>query len=185
MAGGRLQCACVPLGGGRAQKRGRGLDCEPDDHALGRSRGGWGSKFHLVTDGNGLPLALILTAGQTHESTQLSNLIHQVNPPCLQGWPLQLAGDKGYSYDTIRTFLDDCGIEAVIPRKSNQPRPAGEAFDKKTYKKRSRIECAVGWLKESRRLGTRYEKLALNFVAFMKLGFMLKYLRVWDSSDRA
>jgi transposase len=110
--------------------------------------------------------------------------MHAVNPPRIQGWPLQLAGDKGYSYDPIRRFLDDCGIEAVIPRKSDQPRPAGERFDRKTYRKRSRIECAVGWLKECRRLGTRYEKLALNFVAFAKLAFMLKYLRVLDSSDR-
>lgn len=108
-----------------------------------------------------------------------------MNPPRVEGWPLQLAADKGYSYDAIRRFLDDCGIGAVIPRKSNQPRPAGETFDKRTYRKRSRIECAVGWLKECRRLGTRYEKLALNFVAFTKLAFMLKYLRVLDSSDRA
>ena len=40
-------------------------------------------------------------------------------------------------------------------------------------------------MKECRRLGTRYEKLALNFVAFMKLAFVLKYLRVLDPSDRA
>ena len=48
---------------------------EPDDHALGRSRGGWGSKFHLVTDGKGLPLHIQLTAGQTHESTQIPAMI--------------------------------------------------------------------------------------------------------------
>jgi transposase len=101
------------------------------------------------------------------------------------GWPAKLAGDKGYSYETIREYLDGYGIEAVIPRRSNQPRPKGERFDKKTYRKRSRIECAVGSLKECRRLGTRYEKLAVNFVAFAKLGFMLKYLRVLDPSDRA
>ena len=47
-----------------AQKRGQGLDREPDDHALGRSRGGWGSKLHVVTDGKGLVLAVTVTAGQ-------------------------------------------------------------------------------------------------------------------------
>ena len=90
-----------------------------------------------------------------------------------------------YSYDHIRQFLHSCGIEPVIPRKSNQPRPAGERFDHKTYRKRSGIECAVGWLKENRRLGTRYEKLAVNFLAFAKLAFMRKYLRLLDPSDRA
>ena len=50
---------------------------EPADHALGRSRGGFGSKFHLVTDGNGTPLAVEVTAGQVHESTCAESVIGQ------------------------------------------------------------------------------------------------------------
>ena len=46
-------------------------------------------------------------------------------------WPIKLAGDKGYSYDKIRDQLEGCGIEPVIPRKSNQTSPVGEKFDKK------------------------------------------------------
>jgi transposase len=111
--------------------------------------------------------------------------MHAVRRPRHIGWPGKIAGDKGYSYETIRQFLAGCGIEAVIPRKSNQPRPRGERFDKRIYRKRSRIESAIGWLKECRRLGTRYDKLALNFLAFAKLAIMLKYLRVLDPSDRA
>lgn len=130
-------------------------------------------------------LAVTVTAGQTHESTQLTRALHAVRRPRHIGWPGKVAGDKGYSYETVRRFLASCGIEAVIPRKSNQPRPRGERFDKNTYRKRSRIECAVGGLKECRRLGTRYDKLALNFLAFTKLAIMLKYLRVLDPSDRA
>jgi transposase len=130
-------------------------------------------------------LAVTVTAGQTHESTQLHNVMHAVHRPHHIGWPGKIAGDKGYSYETVRHFLAGCGIEAVIPRKSNQPRPPDERFDKRIYRKRSRIECAVGWLKECRRLGTRYDKLALNFLAFAKLAIMLKYLRVLDPSDRA
>jgi transposase len=110
--------------------------------------------------------------------------MHAVRRPWHIGWPLQLAGDKGYSYDSLREFLRDCGIEAVIPRRENQP-PDGERFDKRTYRKRSRVEQVVGWLKECRRLGTRHEKLGLNFLAFVKLGIMLRYLRVLDPSDRA
>jgi len=100
-------------------------------------------------------------------------------------WPAKVAGDKGYSYETVRSFLEGCGIEPVIPYRSNQTRPKGKRFDKKTYRKRSRIECAVGWLKECRRLGTRYEKLAVSFLAFAKLAFILKYLRILDPSDGA
>lgn len=76
------------------------------------------------------------------------------------------------------------GIEPVIPRRSNQPAPQGEHFDRNTYRKRCRIEQAVGWLKECRRLGTRYDKLGLNFLAFVKLGIMMRYLRKLDPSDR-
>jgi transposase len=112
-------------------------------------------------------------------------MLHEVRRPRHIGWPGKVAGDKGYSYETVRQFLVGCGIEAVIPRKSNQPLPKGERFDKTTYRKRSRIECSIGWLKECRRLGTRYDKLALNFLAFTKLAIMLKYLRVLDPSDRA
>jgi len=130
-------------------------------------------------------LAVTVTAGQTHESTQLHNVMHAVRRPRSIGWPDKIAGDKGYSYETVRQFIAGCGIEAVIPRKSNQSMPPGERFDRKTYRKRSRIECAVGWLKECRRLGTRYDKLALNFLAFAKLVIMQKYLRVLDPSDRA
>lgn len=111
--------------------------------------------------------------------------MHAVRRPRRIGWPIKLAGDKGYSYDSIRRFLKSCGTEPVIPRKANQPRPKYEKFDKKTYRKRCRVEHSVGWLKECRRLGTRYEKLALNFVAFAKLGIILKYLRLLDPSDRA
>jgi transposase len=111
--------------------------------------------------------------------------MHAVRRPRRIGWPLQLAGDKGYSYESVRDFLLACGTEPVIPRRENQPRPKYERFDKRTYRRRSRVEQCVGWLKECRRLGTRYEKLALNFLAFVKLGIMLKYLRVLGPSDRA
>ena len=60
---------------------------EPSDHGLGRSRGGFGSKFHLVTDGRGLPLAVEVTAGQVHESTQVEIVMDQVAIPQPVGRP--------------------------------------------------------------------------------------------------
>lgn len=51
---------------------------EPADHALGRSRGGFGTKLHLVTDGNGVPLGALVTAGQTHESKSFAPLMETV-----------------------------------------------------------------------------------------------------------
>jgi len=112
--------------------------------------------------------------------------MHAVRRPGRIGWPGKLAGDKGYSYPPVRQWLAGCGIRAVIPYRSNQPPPTGlRRFDRATYRKRSRVEQAVGWLKEHRHLGTRYDKLALSFLAFVKLAVMLKYLRILDPSDTA
>jgi transposase len=74
--------------------------------------------------------------------------------------------------------LDGCGIDAVIPRRSLQQ--AGEQFDKKFYCQRNRIELAVRWLKECRRIATRYDMLGLNFLAFTKHAIILKYPGVLD-----
>jgi transposase len=64
-----------------------GTPSEPADHALGRSRGGFGSKIHLVCDGKGLPMAVTVTAGQRHESTQFEAVMGQVRLPCKRGRP--------------------------------------------------------------------------------------------------
>src|SRR5213083_144303 len=82
---------------------------EPRDHALGRSRGGFSSKLHLVADGHGLPLAIHVTAGQVPESTQFEEVMNRVRirqpigPPRTR--PDAMAGDKGYSYPRIRSWL--------------------------------------------------------------------------------
>jgi transposase len=102
--------------------------------------------------------------------------------------PHRVAGDKGYSYPRIRQWLRRHRIGAVIPQRSDQQarhrgRPLN--FDKAAYRRRSVIECCIGWLKECRRIGTRFEKLALNFLAMIKLAIIRRYLRVLDLSDRA
>lgn len=139
---------------------------EPPDHALGRSRGGFGTKIHLVCESHGFILAIHVTAGQSHESkafepTMARQLLHRRRGK--RRWPSELAGDKGYSYPRIRRWCRRRRIRPVIPTRSDQPRE--EAFDKATYRKRNIIERVVNWYKEYRALGTRYEKLAVNYVA--------------------
>jgi transposase len=171
-----------PGGGGSRKKGGPN---EPEDHALGRSRGGFGSKLHLVTDGNGLPLSVEVTAGQRHESTQFEAVLDAVRIPQPHGRPRQrpaaVAGDKGYSYPRIRHWLRRHAIHAVIPMRSDQAsRHCGRppAFDKDAYRGRSVIECCIGWLKECRRIGTRFEKLARTYLAMVKVAILQRYLRL-------
>ena len=150
---------------------------------MGRSRGGFGTKIHLVSDGNGLPLAVEVTAGQRHESTQCERVLEQVRIPNGRGRPrcrpVQLAGDKGYSYPRIRLWLRRHGIKAVIPRRKNQRPDDGRVkFDRETYKLRAVVEQCVGWLKESRAVATRFDKLAVNYLATVKLAMIQRYLRL-------
>ena len=156
-----------------------GTPSEPADHALGRSRGGYGSKIHLVCDGKGLPMAVTVTAGQRHESTQFEAVMGQVRVPRPRGRPRRrprrLAGDKGYSYPRIRRHLRRRGIKAVIPTRKDQKRLPG--FDKATYRRRNVVERCIGWLKDRRRLATRFEKLAENFLAMVKLAMLERLLK--------
>lgn len=151
---------------------------EPPDHALGRSRGGYGTKVHLVTDSHGFILAVNVTAGQAHESKAFAPTMARQLLPGHRGqrrWPRQLAGDKGYSYPGIRRWCGERRIQPVIPTRSNQPRE--EVFDKATYRRRNIIERAINWYKEYRSLGTRYEKLAVNYVALWLVAIIDKALK--------
>jgi transposase len=114
--------------------------------------------------------------------------MEKVRPPRRTGWPLQTAGDKGYSYPKVRRWLERRGIEAVIPQRSDQVRLEGRRrLDRAAYRRRAKVENSVGWLKESRRVGTRYDKLASSFLAFVNLAIIRRYLRILapnDPSDR-
>ena len=142
---------------------------------MGYSRGGFGTKVHLLIEGHGHILAIFLTGGQRHESKFFEKLMERVMLPGRgKRWPAKLAGDKGYSYLHIRRWCHKRHIEDVIPTRKDQPRI--ETFDKATYKKRNLIERVIGWFKECRRLGTRYEKLAVNYLAFWIVACIERYL---------
>lgn len=101
--------------------------------------------------------------------------------------PRKLAGDKGYSCRRIRVWLRSHRIEPVIPKKKNEHRchpGRSEKFDKQAYRRRNVVERCIGWLKENRRIAMRYEKLAVNYLAMIKLAMIRRYLAN-EFSDRA
>jgi transposase len=181
-------------GRGRKKSRRHHPD-EPADHALGRSRGGFGTKFHLVTDGRGTPLAIELTAGQVHESTRAESVVGHAVATLIgrrrqkrrrRHKPRKLAGDKGYSVQRVRDWLSGQKIEPVIPHKDNEKARHDPAvwFDRLAYRGRCVVEQCVGWLKEFRRIGTRFEKLAVHFHGMLQLAMIRRYLKLLFS-DRA
>ena len=158
---------------------------EPSDHALGRSCGGFSTKIHILCDSQGHPLHFHLPAGQVHESTVLdtllqgaeANLINNEGEPI--AWPLAIAGDKGYRADWIDEYLLDLEIDPVIPSKNNEDRDARLIeFDREAYRGRNIVERLIGWLKESRRIFSRFEKTAKNFGGMLKMAFIQRYLRL-------
>lgn len=94
-------------------------------------------------------------------------------------WPVALAGDKGYRADWIDDYLLELGIVPVIPSKINEDRDARPvAFDKDAYRDRNIVERLIGWLKECRRVFSRFEKTAKNFAGMIKMAFIQRYLRL-------
>lgn len=124
-----------------------------------------------------------LTPGQTHDSQALTTLLEGVDivdqndTPIV--YPAKMACDKGYRADWIDDYLLNLGIQPVIPSKDNEDRDARPVeFDKEAYRQRNIIERLIGWLKESRRVLTRFEKTAKNFLGIIKLAFIRRYLRL-------
>ena len=104
--------------------------------------------------------------------------------------PAAPAGDKGYSHPHVRAWLRRHKIKAVIPyRKDQRPEDGRHRFDRPPYQRRAAVEQCVGWLKENRAVGTRFDKLAVNFLATVQLAMIRRYLRVRstrpDSADTA
>jgi transposase len=94
-------------------------------------------------------------------------------------WPVSLAGDKGYRADWIDDYLLELGIQPVIPSQEHQDRDArGVEFDPTLYRQRNVVERLIGWLKENRRIFSRFEKTAKNFAGMIKMAFIRQYLRL-------
>ena len=138
-----------------------------------------------MCDGEGHPLEFHLTPGQAHESTVLDTLLINADEQLVDSdgkqiaWPVAMAGDKGYRADWIDEYLMELEITPVIPSKENEDRDSRPVeFNKKLYRQRAIVEQLIGWLKESRRVFSRFEKTAINFGGFLKIAFMQRYLRL-------
>jgi transposase len=140
-----------------AGARSRSVRGEPGDHALGRSRGGWSTKLHLLVDTSGYPLAALVTAGQANDSPQMIPLLEAVTVARIGGGrarqhPDRVLADPAYSCRSNRDWLRRTQIKATIPEPADQianrrrrgargGRPP--AFDADRYKDRSGIERAI------------------------------------------
>jgi transposase len=94
---------------------------------------------------------------------------------CPEGvWPAALAGDKAYSSKAIRAWLAHRNIQDVVPTRDDEIR--NQNFERELYRRRNVIERCIGWLKENRRIATRFEKLAVQYMGMLKIAMILRLL---------
>lgn len=125
---------------------------------IGRSRGGLSTKLHAAVDGKGNPQRFLLSPGQDSDIRHAKALLKDLNA-------LFLIGDKGYDSQSFVSDLKSQGILAVIP--SRQNRKIQRYYNRKLYKDRNGVERFFARLKQFRRITTRYEKKAENYLAMV------------------
>ncbi|MBW6524631.1 IS5 family transposase [Sphingomonas sp. RHCKR47] len=128
---------------------------------IGRTKGGMNTKLHAVADANGRPLSFFMTAGPVSDYTGAAALLDDM--PKAQ-W---LLGDRGYDADWFRDALQAKGIQPCIPGRRSRNEPV--RYDKRRYRRRSRIEIMFGRLKDWRRVATRYDRCPIAFFSAVAL----------------
>ena len=125
------------------------------------------TKIHALTDARGLPINFVLTPGQAHDLLGAADLLTDLGKGDV------LLGDKAYDADWLRRQIEAQGAAPNIPDKSN--RKEKHCFSKTLYKERNRVERFFNRIKHFRRVATRFEKYAENYLAMIKLAS----IRIW------
>jgi transposase len=134
---------------------------------IGRSRGGPSTKIHVLVDALGNPIKVQLTEGQVHDVTQAPQLLEGVTSTFV-------VADKGYDSNAIVAQIEAQGSQAVIPPRRG--RRVERPYDRAVFKSRFLVEQFFGRIKRCRRIATRYEKLAVTFLAMVLLACVLVWL---------
>lgn len=152
-----------------ARKSSLPAEASAEAQALGRSRGGYGTKGHVLADARGRAIAFALTPGQAAELPQAEGLLS-----FLPGTPLWTVADRGYSSHALREAIRDLGSTPAIPTRSNE---APVMCREWVYLNRERVERLWSRLKEWRAVATRYEKTVRSFLGVLSLAATFDWIR--------
>jgi transposase len=121
-------------------------------------------------------MTLVLTPGQSHEAKAVETLISsgavqrpRRGRPRLR--PKRIVADKGYCGKPVSDLLRRRGIRFTIAKRSNMCHKG--PFDRAIYRQRNQIERTINRFKHFRRLATRYEKRAVNYLAMWHIAAIL------------
>jgi len=150
----------------RGERRKRG----EKNQAIGISRGGRTTKIHASVDSKGRPLNFTLTGGQVHDSQVVGQVLDTPKPP------LAVTADKAYDSQNVRRQIKDEGALPVIPSRSTATKKA--YCPQRIYRRRHKIENFFCRIKDWRRIATRYDKLARNFLSANALVGALYWIKL-------
>ena len=135
--------------------------------AIGPSRGGQTTKIHALTDVVGRPYAITLTPGNVADVSVAPALLERAVGA------RHILADKGYDADALRCAIRRIGAVPVIPGRRTRTKPI--RYDRARYKERHLVENAFCRLKDFRRVATRYDKLATNFLSAVAIATLVAY----------
>lgn len=141
---------------------------QQEREGLGRSKGGFTSKIHALVDAHGNPLRFKVTGGQRNDITQAPELIEGIENAVV-------LADKGYDSDAFVEQIESQNCVAVIPPRAKRKKP--REYDEELYKERNLVERFFGKLKNFRRIFSRFDKMARNYLAFIQFASVLLWLK--------
>jgi transposase len=144
---------------------------------VGKTKRGKGTKLMAVANRAGAPLAVHIDSASPHEVKLVEATIEARFTAKRPG---RLIGDLAYDSDPLDQRLAERGMHLIAPHRRNRVRPATQdGRELRRYKRRWKVERLFAWLHNFRRLVTRYEYHAANFLGFVHLGCMLILLRMY------
>ncbi len=142
---------------------------------MGKTKRGKGTKIMAVADRHGLPIAVHVASASPHEVTLVPSTLED---RLVTDSPERLIGDKAYDSDKLDSKLEQQGIELIAPHRRNRAKPAtqdGRVL--RRYKRRWKVERLFAWLQHFRRILSRHEYHAANFLGFVHLGCLVILMR--------
>jgi transposase len=136
---------------------------QPEERGLQNA----GDKIHALSDGQGRPLAFLLTGGQAADCRAAETLLQGLAPSTL------VMADRAYDTNAVRQQIEGQGAVPNIPPK--RTRRWKSCFSPALYRGRNAIERMFCGLKDYRRIATRYDKLAVNFMSAVHLAATVSY----------
>lgn len=141
--------------------------------AIGKSRGGWNTKIHMVAADARTAITFSLSPGQAHDAPEGRALLSRLGAP---NRPLHLLMDRAYEGNETRQLALDLGFIPVVPPLRTRLEPW--EYDREMYKRRNEVERLFRRLKGFRRIFSRFEKLDAMFLGFISFALITDGLRM-------